>query len=105
MKRNFFSLIGHLGAKGKKDDFPLMRRRSFLLSITGIGAMAALARGEETLRKSTIIHSRCVGCGDCVRQCPMTALSLDNGKAVVDPTKCVGCHTCLMTCSFGAPRI
>lgn len=105
MKWNFFSLIGHLGGEGTDKGSPRMRRRSFLLSLTGIGAMAALTRGEETLRKSTIIHARCVGCGDCVRQCPMTALSLDNGKAVVDRTKCVGCHMCLMTCSFGAPRI
>jgi Fe-S-cluster-containing hydrogenase component 2 len=52
-----------------------------------------------------IIHSRCVGCGDCVRNCPMTAISLYKGKASVDRERCVGCHTCLMTCSFGAPYL
>jgi Fe-S-cluster-containing hydrogenase component 2 len=105
MKRNFLAFAVHLGGKGKGEDPPLMRRRNFLRSITGICAMATLAGAQEELRKSMIVRSRCVGCGDCVRQCPMTALSLDNGKAVVDQSKCVGCHMCLMTCSFGAPRI
>jgi Fe-S-cluster-containing hydrogenase component 2 len=105
MKHSFFAFADHLGGKGKGTDSPFMHRRKFFRSIAGICAMAALAGAQEEMRKSMIVRSRCVGCGDCVRQCPMTALSLDNGKAVVDREKCVGCHTCLMTCSFGAPRI
>jgi Fe-S-cluster-containing hydrogenase component 2 len=105
MKRNFFTFASYLGGKGKDQRSPFMHRRNFLRACAGMCALASLAGGQEELRKSMIVRSRCVGCGDCVRQCPMTALSLDNGKAVVDRTKCVGCHTCLMTCSFGAPRI
>jgi Fe-S-cluster-containing hydrogenase component 2 len=82
-----------------------MRRRLFLTTIANLCALVTLPRAMEKLRKSMIVRSRCVGCGDCVRACPMTAITLDNGKAVVDKEKCVGCRKCLMTCSFGAPHI
>jgi Fe-S-cluster-containing hydrogenase component 2 len=56
------------------------------------------------VNKSTILKSKCVGCGDCIRACPVTAIKLDRGKAVVDPEKCVGCRMCVITCSYGAAR-
>lgn len=54
--------------------------------------------------KSIIVKAKCVGCGDCVRSCPVQAITLIKGKAVVDPEKCVGCRLCVITCSYGAPR-
>jgi ferredoxin len=33
----------------------------------------------------------CVGCGACIDECPSGAISLSNGKALVDPTLCDGC--------------
>ena len=36
----------------------------------------------------------CVGCGICVPYCPMTAISLNNGLAIIDLEKCVECGTC-----------
>ena len=54
--------------------------------------------------KTTIVRSKCVGCGDCVRACPVQAISMQRGKAVVDPEKCISCRLCVITCSYGAPR-
>jgi Fe-S-cluster-containing hydrogenase component 2 len=82
-----------------------MNRRKFFASVACLCSLTALPKAEGELRRSMIIHSRCVGCGDCVRNCPMTAISLYKGKASVDRERCVGCHTCLMTCSFGAPYL
>ncbi len=44
---------------------------------------------------------RCRGCKSCMRiGCP--AISMKNGKAVVDATQCVGCGVCEQLCAFGA---
>jgi NAD-dependent dihydropyrimidine dehydrogenase PreA subunit len=39
----------------------------------------------------------CNGCGLCVKDCPVAALSLQNKIAVIDDT-CVECRTCLKVC-------
>lgn len=48
----------------------------------------------------------CTGCGACVRQCPVGALSLADGSVVWDAAVCVGCDTCIQVCEHRAsPRI
>ena len=44
---------------------------------------------------------RCNGCGLCVKDCPVSAISLSDKKAVIDQT-CVECHTCFRVCPRGA---
>lgn len=68
-----------------------------------LGAVALLKAQEDT-RKPVIIRSKCVGCGDCARICPVNAIKLERGKASVDQEFCVGCRLCVATCSYGAPR-
>ena len=44
---------------------------------------------------------KCVSCKSCMRLgCP--AISMKDGKAVVDVTLCVGCGVCKQLCKFGA---
>ena len=44
---------------------------------------------------------RCVGCKSCMRiGCP--AISIADGKAVIDNTLCTGCGVCAQLCRFGA---
>lgn len=40
----------------------------------------------------------CNGCGDCVKACPYSALSLENGKAALSPLACTGCGICVPSC-------
>ena len=47
----------------------------------------------------------CIGCGTCVRNCPVGALSLENGKAKIDYGKCIGCGFCISICPVGAIEI
>ncbi len=42
-----------------------------------------------------ISKSRCVGCGNCVAVCPVSAIRIEaDGRAQVDLDQCVECYTC-----------
>ena len=48
--------------------------------------------------------NKCKGCKVCQieKACPIHAVSLKDGKAVIDPTLCNHCGRCLEKCPFGA---
>jgi len=48
-----------------------------------------------------VITDKCRGCKACMKiGCP--AISIKNGKAVIDNTLCTGCGVCRQLCKFGA---
>lgn len=47
------------------------------------------------------IHESCVGCGLCVKSCPMKNLSISAGK-VVSGGKCTMCYSCISQCPHRA---
>ena len=44
----------------------------------------------------------CVGCESCIPVCPVEALSMVDGKAVLDPEKCTECGACIDECPVDA---
>lgn len=42
--------------------------------------------------------ARCSSCGTCLTRCPMDAIALDTGTAVVARSRCIGCALCVGTC-------
>lgn len=50
----------------------------------------------------TVISTRCVACGACVRACPTGAAKLQGKKAGIDRRKCIRCMCCHEACRYGA---
>jgi len=63
--------------------------------------MATLYSGD------TLCSWGCVGCGDCVKVCTNSALSIDSttGLPVVDESLCGGCGQCAKVCPKGVIEI
>jgi Fe-S-cluster-containing hydrogenase component 2 len=49
-----------------------------------------------------INQENCSGCEACLAACPVDAISLDSGKAVIDQALCTRCAACLSICPSGA---
>jgi len=56
-------------------------------------------------KKKLFISTFCKGCGTCVKTCPNNALSLENGKAVVNHKLCLLCGYCNPVCPEFAIRL
>lgn len=58
---------------------------------------AAEAETRGALRR-VVVEDWCTGCGECVKVCGFGAVTLESGKAVVDPSKCMLCGYCSRVC-------
>ena len=38
---------------------------------------------------------KCIGCGLCIKHCPVGAITFKNGKAIIDSAKCINCGICV----------
>lgn len=43
-------------------------------------------------------EKKCIGCGACTSICPVGAIKLVKGKAVLDTKKCIKCGGCAQFC-------
>jgi len=66
--------------------------------INGEPVAPALAARLAQQPRRLHIDEWCEGCGQCVARCPNGALSIKDGKAVVNPAKCVLCSYCSAAC-------
>ena len=51
------------------------------------------------------IHSKCVGCGICARDCPAKCIKMVDGKPHADLSSCIRCFCCQELCSCQAVEI
>lgn len=60
-------------------------------------------KSKKDIVKAIFINaSNCVGCNACVEVCPVQALTLENGKAIIDYEKCIKCYQCVPVCNYDA---
>lgn len=48
--------------------------------------------------KAFVISDLCNGCNACVPTCPTNAISMQDGKAKINPFQCTGCGACIPVC-------
>jgi NAD-dependent dihydropyrimidine dehydrogenase PreA subunit len=60
-------------------------------------AVQAMIRSRMIMRPKAD-PDLCTGCGSCVEQCPVSALTLDEGLPLVDPDRCIACYCCQEIC-------
>jgi len=69
-------------------------------------AMGFASRGGKLAQHSEIAPvvktSKCVGCGICVENCDVDAISIKDGVAFLKRNKCIGCAGCMAVCPEGA---
>ncbi|MFA5109793.1 MAG: aldo/keto reductase [Desulfobaccales bacterium] len=72
----------------------------------GLPIPADLARDTAlNTKRLSLVALACEGCGECVEYCENDALSVVDGKAVVDHERCILCGYCAPHCSRLAIRM
>ena len=66
-------------------------------AIVGNPAMQAILHQRSAVRPHAD-PARCTGCGTCVEQCPVSALTLIDGVPQVDAATCIACFCCQEMC-------
>jgi ferredoxin len=65
---------------------------------------------REMMRRQSLLRPRanadlCTGCGTCVDNCPVSALSMVDSRPVVDADTCIVCFCCQETCPEKAMQL
>jgi uncharacterized protein (DUF362 family)/ferredoxin len=73
----------------------------------GAKAMRLLAQGWVWRQLVARPHAteRCIACGFCTQHCPVNAIEIVNGRAMMDPKTCIRCYCCHELCPHDAIKL
>lgn len=49
------------------------------------------------------IDDKCISCGACEVECPVSCISAGDSKYIIDESLCIECGTCAAVCPVDAP--
>ena len=55
--------------------------------------------------RPTVNKALCVGCGECARNCPVSAISVEQKKAHIHSSECIKCYCCQEFCPAKAIKV
>jgi uncharacterized Fe-S center protein len=67
-----------------------------------MGCASAQGKVEQHQCAKPVISDNCTGCGTCINSCPLSVMSLSDGKAIIELEECVACNNCLAVCPESA---
>ncbi|SHE96587.1 [Fe-Fe] hydrogenase large subunit C-terminal domain-containing protein [Caloramator proteoclasticus] len=57
---------------------------------------------KQLFHSVALISEKCIGCTKCMMNCPVEAIRVKGGKAVIYNEKCIDCGECIKVCPYGA---
>ena len=82
----------------------LRDNRAFCKYVCPVGLLMKPA-AHVSLMRVTCDHDKCVGCGACLRACPMDVDVLDDSRSRRNATECILCLECAKACERGALKL
>ena len=77
-------------------------------TLKNLGMGCASRRGKLDQHSNVspkIKRKTCIGCGECEKHCPASAITLEEKKAYINKQTCIGCAECIVRCPTGSVNI
>ncbi len=109
-KISMTQVLTALGVKSieRVNPFNLEEAKRAVVKATGTKGVSAIIFEAPCIQVAkpapsfTVNQESCRGCRRCIRELGCPAMSMDNGKAVIDAYMCYGCSICAQVCPFDA---
>ena len=61
-----------------------------------------MPKNSKGIEVAEVLSDTCMGCQICVAECPVGAIEMVDGTALIDPETCIGCGKCKEVCPVDA---